>query len=120
MSFTPTVVAALAGNALPLRVAVQLNLGVAVFVANFGAAAGKPTCLWVPATFFVAGGKPLTVYGRTFVHRVARPFGGTLPGYFLDAEGRWWLHNDQRGWVEVPATSRALQAALTDEKAGAL
>jgi hypothetical protein len=64
--------------------------------------------------------KQIKINGRAFVRRVVTPFGGTVPGYFLDASGRWWLFNDQRGWIEVPSSSRALQHELALEKARAL
>lgn len=36
----------------------------------------------------------------------------TASGYWQDTTSRFWLLNEQRGWVEVPATGRALCHAL--------
>ncbi len=42
-----------------------------------------------------------------FVRRV-----GVAGEYYQDIHGTWWLLNEQRGYVEVPLSSRALQYAL--------
>ena len=38
---------------------------------------------------------------------------GVRGEYYQDVGGQWWTINPQVGWVVVPMTSRALQAAIS-------
>lgn len=48
------------------------------------------------------------------MQRLARRVGSVAAEYYQTTDGLWWTQNPQKGFVEVPAHSRALQAALAE------